>query len=536
MSAGTEITTLTQLEAGQEIPFGGDRVTTVSAELAERVRARRPADRGAGHRRSAPHSRRRRTDVVGAAVDAALRVSRRSPTAPMADHPRSSLGSPHLLADDAAFAPIAAANIDDVDRARARGRSTTRLELSTNGCAPTWSPGSAGWRRLAEPPRRGRSTIEHEGWALAARRAPLGVVGFVFEGRPNVFADACGVVRTGNAVVFRIGSDALGTAGRSSSRRSRLPWPRRTADGCGPARRLAGARRGHALFSDRRLSLAVARGSGPLLLNSARSRPRAGIPVSLHGTGGAWIVGRRRACDPDALPPPSCTPSTARCATPSTSVRSRGAGRRAGPGVPGRDCAAPSGASRQASPRLHVVAGSEAFVPAEWFHTTVSIDRADGTSDEPMRHACRRVGPGGRVGVGGRAGGHARRGRRPRRTASSSATATAPLRRLARQRPTRAEHDGSTSGRRPVRRDGFTRWVDGQYALDKPELGLSNWQHGRMLGRGGDPLGRQRAPCATGRRSPTARSASLTGVVASASGSSCDQLLESCAAFVCTPW
>ena len=32
--------------------------------------------------------------------------------------------------------------------------------------------------------------------------------------------------------------------------------------------------------------------------------------------------------------------------------------------------------------------------------------------------------------------------------------------------------------------DGFTRWVDGQYALDAPELGLSNWQGGRMLGRG----------------------------------------------------
>jgi glutamate-5-semialdehyde dehydrogenase len=32
--------------------------------------------------------------------------------------------------------------------------------------------------------------------------------------------------------------------------------------------------------------------------------------------------------------------------------------------------------------------------------------------------------------------------------------------------------------------DGFTRWVDGQYALDTPELGLSNWQHGRLLARG----------------------------------------------------
>ena len=32
--------------------------------------------------------------------------------------------------------------------------------------------------------------------------------------------------------------------------------------------------------------------------------------------------------------------------------------------------------------------------------------------------------------------------------------------------------------------DGFTRWVDGQFALDQPELGLSNWQGGRLFGRG----------------------------------------------------
>ena len=33
--------------------------------------------------------------------------------------------------------------------------------------------------------------------------------------------------------------------------------------------------------------------------------------------------------------------------------------------------------------------------------------------------------------------------------------------------------------------DGFTRWVDGQYALNAPELGLSNWEGGRLLGRSG---------------------------------------------------
>ena len=33
--------------------------------------------------------------------------------------------------------------------------------------------------------------------------------------------------------------------------------------------------------------------------------------------------------------------------------------------------------------------------------------------------------------------------------------------------------------------NGFTRWVDGQFALVQPELGLSNWQAGRLFGRGG---------------------------------------------------
>jgi len=37
----------------------------------------------------------------------------------------------------------------------------------------------------------------------------------------------------------------------------------------------------------------------------------------------------------------------------------------------------------------------------------------------------------------------------------------------------------------PFTGNGFTRWVDGQYALNRPELGLSNWQNGRLFARGG---------------------------------------------------
>ena len=33
--------------------------------------------------------------------------------------------------------------------------------------------------------------------------------------------------------------------------------------------------------------------------------------------------------------------------------------------------------------------------------------------------------------------------------------------------------------------NGFTRWVDGQFALLRPELGLSNWANGRLFSRSG---------------------------------------------------
>jgi glutamate-5-semialdehyde dehydrogenase len=33
--------------------------------------------------------------------------------------------------------------------------------------------------------------------------------------------------------------------------------------------------------------------------------------------------------------------------------------------------------------------------------------------------------------------------------------------------------------------NGFTRWVDGQFALRRPELGLSSWQYGRLFARPG---------------------------------------------------
>ena len=111
--------------------------------------------------------------------------------------------------------------------------------------------------------------VHHAGWDIEVRRAPVGVVGFVFEGRPNVFADAAGVIRTGNTAVLRIGSDALGTA---QAMMASAVVPALTSAGLPTSSVVLIESRAHAagwaLFADRRLALAVARGSGPAVDSS----------------------------------------------------------------------------------------------------------------------------------------------------------------------------------------------------------------------------------------------------------------------------
>src|SRR5690606_31342275 len=107
----------------------------------------------------------------------------------------------------------------------------------------------------------------------------------------TVLADASVMLQLMNKVVFRIGSEALGTAraiaenaleraiadaGLHEGAVSLVDSPERSA--------------GWAMFSDRRLAVAVARGSGPAVAQLGAVARQAGTPVSLHGTGGAWIV------------------------------------------------------------------------------------------------------------------------------------------------------------------------------------------------------------------------------------------------------
>ena len=135
------------------------------------------------------------------------------------------------------------------------------------------------------------SCVEHDGWKVEQVVSPLGIVAFVFEGRPNVFADAAGVLRTGNTAVLRIGSDALGTA-QAIVTHALNPALADAGLPTGAVSLVESVNHaaGWAMFADRRLSLAVARGSGRAVSQLGSIAQQAGTAVSLHGTGGAWLI------------------------------------------------------------------------------------------------------------------------------------------------------------------------------------------------------------------------------------------------------
>ena len=52
--------------------------------------------------------------------------------------------------------------------------------------------------------------LRPNGLQIGQKRVPLGVIGMIYEARPNVTADAFGLCfKSGNAVILKGGSDAL---------------------------------------------------------------------------------------------------------------------------------------------------------------------------------------------------------------------------------------------------------------------------------------------------------------------------------------
>lgn len=308
------------------------------------------------------------------------------------------------------------------------------------------------------------------------------MIGFVFEGRPNVLADACGVLASGNAAVLRIGDDAAGTANallryalEPALEDAQLP---RGAVTVLPA---LGREAAWALVTDRRLGLAVARGSGAAVRLLGDLASQAGIPVSLHGVGGAWLVAddsadaaRFAAVVEASLDRKVCNTLNTCCIVRSRAhdlvpalVRSMmAAGLRLGWGA-----------------RLHVLAGSQDYVAADLFTREVGVERHGARVAEPFADLIQPADLATEWEWEGTpevtlvvvddldAAVDLLNDHAPRFVASLIAGDSA------------AQERFYHAVEAPFVGDGFTRWVDGQYALGEPELGLANWEFGRPLGR-----------------------------------------------------
>jgi len=472
---------LRSLEPGQVIIFGGNQTTEVSSELAGAfVQGDRLVvvnDTG-----DLIHVPAVEWDRASMAVENAHRAF--LALGSVSDDAVSAFydAFAERLADDAVFAPIAEANAADVAAAKAKGKSTTRLVLSDSMRADMID-GLRMWGSTESTRDRVIETIEHDGWSVEQRMAGLGVVGFVFEGRPNVFADACGVIRSGNSVVFRIGSDALGTA-EAIVQHALDPALSSAGLPPGTATLLASAARsaGHAMFSNSNLALAVARGSGPAVAQLGSVARQAGVPVSLHGTGGAWMVASANA-DLERLEAVVANSLDRKvCNTLNTAVILRSAADTLVPAVlAGLDAAA---ASRGVNAKLHVVGDA-----AEWVgeRTTqiVGIGRAEGVVDEPAASDL----------ATDQLGHEWEWEDSPEMTLLLVDSLDEAVKLFNAQSPRfaaslvsqdDAEHEAFWSTiDAPFVGDGFTRWVDGQYAMNRPELGLSNWDFGRLFARGG---------------------------------------------------
>lgn len=120
----------------------------------------------------------------------------------------------HLAAGlRAAEADILAANARDIENARASGLSEALIDRLALTPARVEGMAEAVQTIAAQPDPVGAEMARWtpaNGLDIARVRTPIGVLGVIYEGRPNVTADAAALcLRSGNAAVLRCGSDCL---------------------------------------------------------------------------------------------------------------------------------------------------------------------------------------------------------------------------------------------------------------------------------------------------------------------------------------
>jgi glutamate-5-semialdehyde dehydrogenase len=109
--------------------------------------------------------------------------------------------------------PLIEVNRSDLDRARTHGASRAFLDRLTLTESRIQTM-ARGLREIAALPDPVGSVVDAwrrpNGLEISRVRVPLGVIGFIYESRPNVTADAAGLcVKSGNAVILRGGSEAI---------------------------------------------------------------------------------------------------------------------------------------------------------------------------------------------------------------------------------------------------------------------------------------------------------------------------------------
>ena len=108
---------------------------------------------------------------------------------------------------------LLAANRQDLDAARAAGLEPAmidRLTLTEKGVA-TMAEGVEQVATLADPVGEiSDLKFRPSGIQVGRMRVPLGVIGIIYEARPNVTADAAALcLKSGNAAILRGGSEAI---------------------------------------------------------------------------------------------------------------------------------------------------------------------------------------------------------------------------------------------------------------------------------------------------------------------------------------
>ncbi|MCG8996045.1 glutamate-5-semialdehyde dehydrogenase [Laribacter hongkongensis] len=110
-------------------------------------------------------------------------------------------------------AKLLAANADDVKAAVAAGLAPAMVDRLTL-TEKTVAGMAEGLRQIASLPdpvgEMGEFAYRPSGIQLGKMRVPLGVIGIIYEARPNVTADAAGLcLKAGNACILRGGSEAF---------------------------------------------------------------------------------------------------------------------------------------------------------------------------------------------------------------------------------------------------------------------------------------------------------------------------------------